>query len=287
MLVDSTPGPALAPDPADHLTRAADRAPETEPAAGDCQDPDVAVLWRVVRLLLEAAAGSASAVDGALTRVPPTRQVAIDVLVGGGAVAGDLIGRVADRLAAAGRLIAGGASRLPLVEDRDGRPRTLSRLAERGRRERSAAAADLRQVVAALVPAVTSAVLDRLDLTALVRDRVALDLLVAQVDIDAVAARVDVDAIARRVDLEAIIDRLDLVELTNRAIDGVDLPEIIRESTGSLSGEMVREVRIQGFEADEAVSGFVGRLFRRRPREAPVDTTGPGPAVVAGPEAAS
>jgi hypothetical protein len=287
MLVKSTPGPALAPDSTDHSSIAADRSPDAEPADDNRQDPDVAVLWRVVRLIVEAAAGSVSAVDGALTRVRPTRHVAMDVLVGGGAVAGDVIGRVADRLAAAGRLITGGVSRLPLVEDRLGRPRALSLLAERGRRERSAAAADLQQAITALVPAITSAVLDRLDLTALVRDRVALDLLVAQVDIDAVAARVDVDAIARRVDVEAVVDRLDLVELANQVIGGVDLPEIIRESTGSISGGLVRGTRMQGFEADQAVSGFVGRLLRRRSREVPAETPGAGPAAIAGPEVAS
>ena len=58
------------------------------------------------------------------------------------------------------------------------------------------------------------------------------------------------DAIARRVDLDAIVDRLDLVALANRVIEGIDLAEIIRESTGSVTGEMVRGVRMQGIEAD-------------------------------------
>jgi hypothetical protein len=92
------------------------------------------------------------------------------------------------------------------------------------------------------------------------------------VDVDAVVARADVNAVARRVDIDAIVDRLDLVGLTNRAIDGIDLPEIIRESTGSISGGAVRSVRMQGIEADQAVSGLVGRLFRRQPR----DSTGVG-----------
>jgi len=251
--------------------------PDEEPPPDDRRDPAVAVLWRVVRLILEAAAGSASAVDGALTGVQPARRVAVDLVLGGGAVAGEVLGRVADRLATAGRSIAAGVSGLPLIEGRLGRPRALSLLAERGRRERAAAAADLDRLVAALVPAVTSAVLDRLDLTALVRDRVALDALVAHVDIDAVAARLDVDAVARRIDLDAIVGRLDLVELTNRVIDGIDLPEIIRESTGSISGGVVRQVRMQGIQADQAVTGLVSRLFRRQPREAEADTTVTGP----------
>jgi hypothetical protein len=260
---------------------AAGPGPDEEPPGDGRRDPAVAVLWRVVRLVLEAAAGSASAVDGALSGGRPTRSAAVDLMIGGGAVAGEVIGRVADRLTVAGRSIGAGVSRLPLIEGRLGRPRALSLLAERGRRERAAATADLERLIEALVPAVTSAVLDRLDLTALVRDRVALDLLVARVDIDAVAARLDVDAVARRIDLDAIVDRLDLVSLTNRAIDGIDLPEIIRESTGSISGGMVRGVRMQSVHADQAVNGLVSRLFRRQPPDPEADTTVVGPPATA------
>lgn len=294
--LDSTAGGALAshrpPDQEGPETSGVMPGPAESPPDGNAypvederSEPDAAILWRVVRLVLEATAGSASAVDRALTRVQPTRRIAVDVMIGGGAVAGDVIGRVAGRLADAGRSIAGAVSRLPLVEGRLGRPRALSLLAERGHRERVAAAADLQRLVAALVPAIASAVLDRLDLTALVRDRVALDILIAEVDLDAVAARIDVDAVARRVDLDAIVDRLDLVDLTNRAIDGIDLPEIIRESTGSISGDMVRGVRMHGIEADQAVTGLVGRLFRRQPREAGVDSAVAGHTAAAGQEA--
>jgi hypothetical protein len=257
--------------------------PDKEPVVAGQADLDRAVPWRVARLVLEAAARSVSAVDGALTQAPPARRVAVDVIIGGGAVAYEVAGRVAGRMAVAGRSIAGGVLRLPLADERLG---PLRWLAERGHRERAAAAADLQQLAAALVPAVAAAVLDRLDLTALVRDRVALDALITEVDVDAVAARVDVDAvgtrvdvdaIARRVDLDAIVDRLDLVALANRVIDGIDLPEIIRESTGSVTGDLVRGVRMQGIEADQAVAGLAARLLRRRPRQSGVDTAALGP----------
>jgi hypothetical protein len=250
--------------------------PDERPGAGGRRDPDPAIVWRIVRLVLEAVAGSASALDGALSEMRPVRRVAVDVMIGGGAVASEAAGRVIKRVAAAGGSIVDGVVRLPMINGWLGRPRTLPLLAERGGRERAAAAADLHRLAAALVPAVTSAVLDRIDLTALVRDRVALDVLVATVDIDAVAARIDVDGIARRIDLDAIIDRIDLVDLTNRVIDGIDLPEIIRESTGSVSGEIVRGVRMQGIEADQAVTSLVGRLFRRRPPQSGVDTAAVG-----------
>jgi hypothetical protein len=253
-------------------------------AADSPSERDPAVPWRVARLVLEAAARSVSAVDGALSRAP-AGQVAVDVMIGAGAVATEVAGGVVGRLAVAGRRIGARVPRPLLGVERLSPLRTLSRLAERGRHERAAAVVDLERLAAALVPAVTAAVLDRLDLTALVRDRVALDTLVSEVNVDAVAARVDIDAItarvdvdtiAGRVDVDAIVDRLDLVALANRVIDGIDLPEIIRESTGSVTGDMVRDVRMRGIEADEAVAGLAGRLLRRRPRPPTVDTVVPG-----------
>jgi hypothetical protein len=261
--------------------------PTEQSVAGGRRDPGPAIVWRIVRLVLEAMADSASVLDGALSGKRPVRGVAADVMIGAGAVASEATARIIGRVATAATSIVGGVFRHPMIEGWLGRPRALSLLAERGGRERAAAAADLHRLAAALVPTVTSAVLDRLDLTALVRDRVALDAIVAEVNIDAVAARVDVDGIARRIDLDAIIDRIDLVDLTNRVIDGIDLPEIIRESTGSISGDLVRGVRMQGIEADQAVTGLVSRLFRRRPPQSGVDTAGMGPIGMTGQEAPS
>jgi hypothetical protein len=98
-------------------------------------------------------------------------------------------------------------------------------------------------------------VLDRIDLTAIVRERVDLDAIVADVNIDNVASRLDVDA---------VIDRLDLPALAEQVIVAIDLPEIIRDSTGAMASEAVRGVRIQSIEADEAVSRTLDRIFRRR-----------------------
>ncbi len=105
--------------------------------------------------------------------------------------------------------------------------------------------------------------LDRLDLTELVRERVDLDALVAGVNI------------------EAIIRRIDLVALAEEVIAEVDLPEIIRESTGSVASDTIRGVRMQGISGDEALSRAVHRLRLRRGRR-DTDTMLPQPPSPAG-----
>ena len=144
-------------------------------------------------------------------------------------------------------------------------------------------------------------VLDNLDLTEIVLQRVDLDAvvrqvivhvdedeiaaLVAKVDIDGIASSLDIDTILdqmdlteivlKRVDLvrvvDAVLDQMDLIALANEIIDGVDLPEIIRDSTGSMASETVKGVRMQGIGADQAVDRAIDRLLLRRAR-----TSGPG-----------
>lgn len=116
-----------------------------------------------------------------------------------------------------------------------------------------------------LVPAVLDEVLRHAGLT---------DLVLRHVELDRVAAAIDLDAAAARIDLSAIIARIDLIGLAEEIIDGVDLPEIIRESTGSMASDTVRSVRMQGIVADEAVGRAVDRLLARRREATPV--VGPG-----------
>jgi hypothetical protein len=82
-----------------------------------------------------------------------------------------------------------------------------------------------------------------------------------------------VEEVVDRIDLDAIIGRIDLTRLAEEVIEGIDLPEIIRESTGAMASEAVRGVRMQSIDADEAVARVVDRLFLRRRRRA---TDAPG-----------
>ncbi len=112
-------------------------------------------------------------------------------------------------------------------------------------------------------------VIAQLDLTRIVREHVDLDGLVATVDLDAAAARLDVSA---------VVDRVDVVGIAEDVIARVDLPEIIRESTGSMASDTLREVRMQSISGDEAVTRAMERLrLRRRRRGTPADDgAGPG-----------
>jgi hypothetical protein len=87
-----------------------------------------------------------------------------------------------------------------------------------------------------LVPAVADAVLDRLDLTRIILDRV---------------------------DLAQIIDRIDMTTLLGQVIDDLDLPEIIRESSATMASEAIVGIRVRGMRADEGVSRIVDRVLQR------------------------
>ena len=52
------------------------------------------------------------------------------------------------------------------------------------------------------------------------------------VDLDAAVEGVDIDAIAGRLDIDAVIDRIDVVAMVEEVIAAIDLPAIIRDSTG-------------------------------------------------------
>ena len=113
-----------------------------------------------------------------------------------------------------------------------------------GAGQRAAVARGLSRSLDVVVPAVLDTVLDRVDLTSVVIQRV---------DLETVAG--------------AVLSDLDLVGVAEDVIDGVDLPGIIRESTGSMASETVSGARMQGISADEAVGRAVDRLLHRsRPR---------------------
>jgi hypothetical protein len=129
-----------------------------------------------------------------------------------------------------------------------------------------------------VVPAVVDAVLQRIDLTDLVLSRVDLHRVVTEaldtLDLtDIVLDRVDVDAIVARADIEAVIDRVPIIPLANYVIEEIDLPQIIRESTGGVATDAVNSLRVQSVGADQLVSRWADRLLLRR-RQRNLDAPG-------------
>lgn len=100
-------------------------------------------------------------------------------------------------------------------------------LSARGDRAITASLEPARAVMTAVAVQIVELMLDELDLTELVRQRV------------------------------------DLIGLANEVVDGIDLPAIIRQSTESVTTEVMTDVRTQGERADDVVSGFVDRLLGR------------------------
>ena len=103
-----------------------------------------------------------------------------------------------------------------------------------------------------------------------VAERVDLTPLVAQlVDLDALIAQVDLDQAAQRLDVDAVISRVDLADLVETVLAEIDLPEIIRSSSGSVASGTVRGLRLQSMLGDEAVTRAYDRLRSPRRRSRP------------------
>jgi hypothetical protein len=107
-----------------------------------------------------------------------------------------------------------------------------------------------------------SRVIDRVDVDSIVA-RVDLDRAVDRVDLDRAVDRVDLDRAVDRVDVDRVIARTDVADLARYIVQVIDLPGLLRASTGSVSSEMVRSVRDQGADADRAVERVVDRLLHR------------------------
>lgn len=180
----------------------------------------------------------------------------------------------------------------PFLPERRHPARWIEALARRGRADRAAVIRRRDGLVAAALPGLVDYLATHVAVTELVRRMLDLDSLVADVDLDAVAARIDLDAVAARIDVAAILERIDLTQvvteqvdldviargidldavigrvdlaaLANEVIAAIDLPEIIRESSGSLASETMRSVRMQGIDADRTVERVIDRLRRHR-----------------------
>lgn len=73
-----------------------------------------------------------------------------------------------------------------------------------------------------------------------------------------------VDLVLDELDITALVrDKVDLAGLANQVIDDIDLPGIIRSSTATVTADVMTDVRGQSERADDVVAGFVNRMLGR------------------------
>jgi hypothetical protein len=73
--------------------------------------------------------------------------------------------------------------------------------------------------------------------------------------VELVRDELDINALVRR--------RVDLIGLADAVVAGIDLPAIIRESTSTVTADVMSDVRSGGERADDAVSGLFDRILGR------------------------
>jgi hypothetical protein len=77
----------------------------------------------------------------------------------------------------------------------------------------------------------------------------------------------------RHVDVAELLQKnLDVVALAEEVIAEIDLPEIIRDSTGAMASDTLRGVRMHSISGDDAIARAVDRLRLRLTK----GTAGPG-----------
>jgi hypothetical protein len=124
-------------------------------------------------------------------------------------------------------------------------------------------------VAATLVPSIV----ERIDVNALLA-KVDVDALVARIDADRILESVDVERLLDRVDVDELVQRVDMGAVAREALEGIDVGDLIQDSTASIASDTLEAVRIQAMRADELLARVVDRLLRRlRPRDTALEPT--------------
>ncbi|MEZ0284908.1 MAG: hypothetical protein ACAH79_06700 [Thermoleophilia bacterium] len=114
----------------------------------------------------------------------------------------------------------------------------------------------------AIAAAVVPAVVEHIDVNALL----------AEVDVNALLAEVDVNALLAEVDVNELVGQIDVAAVAREALEGIDIGDIIQESTAGLAIDTMEAVRVQAMNADDLLARIVDRLLGRRgPRDLSLD----------------
>jgi hypothetical protein len=133
--------------------------------------------------------------------------------------------------------------------------------------------ATIGSVLDRIVPALADAIVSRMDLTDIVLSNVDLRPIVIkaldEIDLtEIVVDRVDVNRIVEQADIDSVIDRVPMLQIADYIIEEIDLPQIIRESTGGVALDAFTTTRVSAIRTDEILSKVVDAvLLRRRQRD--------------------
>ena len=133
--------------------------------------------------------------------------------------------------------------------------------------------ATIGSVLDRIVPALADAIVSRIDLTDIVLSNVDLRPIVIkaldEIDLtEIVVDRVDVNRIVEQADIDSVIDRVPMLQIADYIIEEIDLPQIIRESTGGVALDAFTTTRVSAIRTDEILSKVVDAvLLRRRQRD--------------------
>jgi hypothetical protein len=97
---------------------------------------------------------------------------------------------------------------------------------------------------------------------------IAVNAVVSRIDInEIVKEHVDVNEIVAQADITPILDRVPMTEIADYVIEEIDLPSLVRESTGGVADGLLGTLRFQAIQTDNFVSLIVDRiLFRKKMR---------------------
>jgi hypothetical protein len=153
----------------------------------------------------------------------------------------------------------------------DGFRTSSGELADRGVADAERGAGQMVETLDAVIAHIVREVLRHIDLNELLRS-VDITALVDRVDVQGLIDRIDPNPLVERLDLDALARRIDVAALAQRVIDEVEVGDVIRESTGTLTVETVDALRRRGADADRRLARFVdGVLNRGNGRDTRVD----------------
>lgn len=109
----------------------------------------------------------------------------------------------------------------------------------------------LNALLDAVVPVAVNAVVSRVNLT------------------EIVVQNVDINTIVARADINPILDRIPMTEIADYVIEEIDLPTLVRESTGGVADDILGILRFQAIETDNFITSVVDKvLFRNKTQSA-------------------